>query len=107
MGDAMRKTLLSWTVGLALSLPGLANAAVTAEIGDAGILPGTSQSVGANTNQITGHGGLFDIDMYGFSWTGGALNIDTFGSFISDTALYLFDSNGLGIAADDDATLGN
>jgi hypothetical protein len=106
--DAMRKALISCIVGVfLLALPGAANAAVYVEIPDADHLPGTAQSVGANTTQIAGLGGGFDTDMFGFSWTGGALAIDTFGSFISDTTLYLFDSNGLGIAVNDDVSFAN
>ena len=89
-------------VGLAMmGMAGTANALIYAEIGDSGDLPATSQSVTNGTTQITGSAGSLDIDMYGFSWVGGALTIDTFGSTY-DTILYLFDSSGLGIAGNDD-----
>lgn len=84
-----------------LAVVGSANANLIVEFGDAGELLTTAQSVGNNTTQITGSAGSSDVDMYNFSWGGGALTIDTFGSTF-DTDLYLFDSTGLGIAENDD-----
>src|SRR5262245_56225076 len=98
----MRKALISCIIGLAFFvMPRAANAVVYVETGDAGDLPATSQSVGASTTQISGIGAA-QIDMFGFSWAGGALTIDTFGSTFTDPILYLFDSGGLGIAGNDD-----
>ncbi len=98
----MFKKLFGALVGLAMmGMAGTANALIYAEIGDSGELPATSQSVTNGTTQITGSAGSGDIDMYGFSWVGGALTIDTIGSTF-DTILYLFDSSGLGIAGNDD-----
>lgn len=87
---------------LLLAVAGSANATVIIESGDAGELLTTAQSVGNSTTQITGTAGSSDVDMYNFSWGGGALTIDTVGSSF-DTDLYLFGSTGLGIAENDDA----
>lgn len=92
-------------LGLMVAAP--ASAVVVAEVGDAGDLVGTAQTVAAGTTQITGLGGrsttgISDVDVFEFGWGGGALTIDTGGSSF-DTMLYLFDDNGFGIAGNDDA----
>jgi len=99
----MKTKELVVTMGLlaGLGISGAANAAYM-ETGDAGDLPSSSQTVSDGTTQISGNASSNDIDMFGFSWTGGALTIDTVGS-LYDTILYLFDTAGLGIAGNDDA----
>jgi hypothetical protein len=100
--------MVAATVGLVATQ---ATAMTVAEVGDAGHVPGTAQAVAGGTTQITGQGsGLdattTDIDVYAFDWGGGSLTIRTFGSTF-DTMLFLFDSTGLGITAnDDDITFG-
>jgi hypothetical protein len=99
----MKAIKLAVTMGLlaGIGISGAANAAYM-ETGDAGDLPSSAQAVGDGTTQISGNAGLGDIDMFGFSWSGGALTIHTTGASI-DTILYLFDTAGLGIAGNDDA----
>jgi hypothetical protein len=98
----MKAIKLAVTMGLlaGIGVSGVANAAYM-ETGDAGGLPSSSQTVSDGTTQISGNAGSNDIDMFGFSWTGGALIIDTIGSSY-DTILYLFNSAGLGVAGNDD-----
>jgi len=91
------KTFLTMSA-FALSVP--ANALVVNEVGDAGQLVGSEQVVAAGTTTITGYLSG-DADLYGFGWGGGSLTIDTLGSSI-DTQLFLFDSTGAGIFANDD-----
>ena len=92
------KTFLTMSA-FALSVP--ANALVVNEVGDAGQLVGSEQVVAAGTTTITGYlNGA--ADLYGFGWGGGNLTIDTLGSAISDTQLFLFDSTGAGVFSNDD-----
>jgi hypothetical protein len=84
---------------------GTAQAVVYNEVGDTGELPGTAQQVGVGVDQIAGTYFSFEVDMYGFSWGGGALTIDSPDVF--DPMLMLFDSTGLGVALNDDIVLGD
>jgi len=87
-------------------LPGMAMASIATELGDAGYLTGTAQTVAAGTTQINGLGGTNgDIDMFRFTWGGGDLTMSTSGS--GDPALYLFNSAGIGLVANDDISLGD
>src|SRR5262245_62140467 len=78
-----------------------------AEIGDAGDLPGTAQiAVGSNPlTQITGSLGLMDGDLYRIHIsspsTFSATTVGAGGTLI-DSQLFLFDSAGMGIYANDD-----
>lgn len=81
-------------------------AAPWAEVGDAGDLPltaNTPNGVGALTS-ITGVAGGSDEDMYRICLTGGGtFSASTVGSVLVDTQLFLFDSAGLGVEANDDS----
>lgn len=82
-----------------------ANADTFVEPGDAPALP-PGQSLPAGTDAISGSftdGN--DVDLYSFTWSGGVLVIDTFGS-PEDTQLHLFDGAGVGIGENDDAAVG-
>ena len=74
--------------------------------GDAGQLTGTAQMVGVIGGGDTIQGTIedaSDVDLFGFSWGGGLLEINTFGAFVFDTQLHLFDSTGAGIGENDDS----
>jgi hypothetical protein len=92
---------------LALTLAaGSALAAVHTEAPDAGSFVATAQSVANGTTSISGiglYGGEaeHDVDVYAFSWAGGALTINTTSG--SDPVLYLFNNAGLAIQANDDS----
>jgi HYR domain len=81
-----------------------ANAAV--EQGDAGDLPATAQDLSSEVvERIDGlaDGGL-DVDMYRLCLTGGrTFSASTVGGSDVDTQLFLFDSNGRGVYANDDS----
>ncbi len=81
-----------------------ANAQVFMEIGDATDTP-PGQSVDNGTTSIIGFNAGNDADVYGFSWSGGILTIDSFGSTF-DTQLHLFDIAGNGIGENDDSSNG-
>ncbi|MET0106126.1 MAG: DVUA0089 family protein [Sedimenticola sp.] len=85
-------------------LAGTAQATTVAEIGDAGDLMGSAQVLGAGTTAITGSGGSGDIDLYSFGWSGGSFTASTSASI--DPQLFLFNSSGYGILADDDSAGG-
>jgi len=86
-----------------LAVPLTANAIPINEVGDAtDLLPG--QSVADGTTQINGNLSAGDTaDLFAFSWSGGVLTIDTFGPFVFDTQLSLFDGAGNGIGENDDS----
>jgi len=86
---------------------GTANATPVNELGDAGSLTGSAQTIGAGVSTITGSTGPNDTeDLYGFTWGGGLFEAATNGLFGSsrdfDTMLFLFDSAGTFIAANND-----
>jgi hypothetical protein len=78
-----------------------------AEVGDAGALPGTAQSVtgGGPLTNITGTLASADADMFAVFILGAftATTVGTTGT-VSDTQLFLFDSAGRGVLANDDAS---
>jgi hypothetical protein len=82
-----------------------------AEIGDAGDLPGTAQiTVGSNPlTQITGSLDLMDADLFRIHISSpGTFSATTVGAggTLIDSQLFLFDSAGLGIYANDDQSGG-
>jgi hypothetical protein len=107
MGVLLRKTVSIFlsTVVVAAVAVASASAAPWAEVGDAGHLPGTAQTPngsGALTT-ITGAVGGGDADVYRICLTGeGTFSADTSGSALPDTQLFLFDSDGMGVEANDD-----
>ncbi|MDQ7012603.1 MAG: DVUA0089 family protein [Planctomycetota bacterium] len=89
-----------------VAVAGSANAQVFNEIGDATDTP-PGQSVTNGTTSIMGTNMGADADVYGFSWGGGSLTIDSFGGADGfDTQLHLFDGNGNGIGENDDSSNG-
>jgi hypothetical protein len=74
------------------------------EIEDAGELIADAQFVGGGVDTI--HGNLPDFrgaDLFAFDWGGGAFVVDTFGSTMPDTMLFLFNAAGQGIWKNDQA----
>ena len=92
------------TVAALAALAGTAYGQVFNEIGDATDTP-PGQSVTNGTMTIVGNDGGNEADVYGFSWGGGSLTMDTFGSTF-DTQLHLFDIAGNGIGENDDSSNG-
>ncbi len=78
---------------------------------DAGDLPGTAQQVGTIGDGDSIIGSLTpagDVDMFAFTWGGGTLQINTFGSLDNqnnplDTMLSLYNADGTGIALNNNA----
>lgn len=86
-----------------VAVAGAANAQVYNEMGDATDTP-PGQSVTNGTTSIVGTNLGNDADVYGFSWGGGSLTMDTFGGGGAfDTQLHLFDIAGNGIGENDDS----
>jgi hypothetical protein len=98
------------TAAIAVILLALAPSAFAAsESGDAGSLPSTAQDLGAGAvTQILGSftGGA-DVDVYRVCLTDGAsFSASTVAPMSLDTQLFLFDADGLGVYANDDAAIG-
>jgi hypothetical protein len=98
------------TAAIAVILLTLAPSAFAAsESGDAGSLPSTAQDLGAGgVTQILGSftGGA-DVDVYRVCLTDGAsFSASTVAPMSLDTQLFLFDADGLGVYANDDAAIG-
>jgi hypothetical protein len=104
----MRRKILLGLVSsaiLAVAAVSSALAAPYAETGDAGDLPGTAQNTSGSGDltAITGTAGGPDADMYRICLTGGGtFSATTVGGAGFDTQLFLFDSAGMGIEANDD-----
>jgi len=97
----MKYVKLCLALGLCL-IGATANAQTFNELGDAtSFLLG--QPVTNGITQIDGFLAAGDEDLYSFFWSGGSLEIDTFGTTGFDTQLHLFDGAGLGIGENDDA----
>jgi len=92
--------------GLLLGASSGAHAIVFTEVGDAGNLLATSQSVANGTTQISGlYAGPIDQDLFAFSWGGGQFIADTssgVGPLLGDPQLFLFDSAGDLVFGNDD-----
>lgn len=95
-------------LAIALSAVGstAAMATTVAEVGDAGQTLATAQMLGGGTTAITGSLTSSNADIFGFAWAGGAFYADTLGSAHSDTQLFLFNSAGAGVWANDDGLSG-
>ena len=78
------------------------------EQGDAGDIPGTAQvTTGSGAlNSIRGTLAAGDVDMYKITICDAAAFTAIVGGDISDTQIFLFDSAGNGVAANDDSPLG-
>ncbi|MEN7343095.1 MAG: DVUA0089 family protein [Pseudomonadota bacterium] len=97
----MIKRLIQTAAAACLIVAGSAQATVMTEGADTGQLIGTAFMVDSGTTQIDGRLANCCADLWGFTWNGGDLTIDTGGSNF-DTQLFLFDSAGSGIVANDD-----
>jgi len=98
--------LAAFALVFATASPAGAQSTVT-EIGDAGSLLTTAQVIRGPVDEITGTLATLDQeDVYGLCLAGGqTFSATTAGSDIADTQLFLFDSTGHGVYAnDDDAT---
>ena len=88
-----------------LLFAGAANATLIFEAGDAGDSIGTAQILPGSTDSVTGNLSFSDADLYGFNWGGGNLALEiTSADF--DSQLFLFDSLGTIVAANDDGGAG-
>jgi hypothetical protein len=77
------------------------------EVDDAGELIAEAQFVGGGVDVIHGDiGGFRDADLFLFHWGGGAFVVDTLGSAMHDTILFLFDAAGRGIWKNDEVASG-
>lgn len=104
----MKFKKLAIAMAIALSAVGstASFASIYAEVGDSGQTLGTAQILGGGTTGITGSLTASNADMFSFVWGGGAFYADTFGSAHSDTQLFLFNSTGAGVRANDDGLAG-
>jgi len=102
----MKMIMKKLALVIALSAVGSTAAWATthAEVGDAGQTLGTAQMLAGGTTAITGSLSS-DADLFGFAWGGGAFYADTLGSAF-DTQLFLFNSAGAGVWANDDGLSG-
>lgn len=96
------KTLWAFTTTCALFVGAWAQ--TWTEQGDAGDTPETAQSTGSGTlTAIQGNLGTNDVDMYAIHITDpSSFSASTVGGATWDTQLFLFDSNGKGVVAEDD-----
>jgi hypothetical protein len=82
--------------------PAFAIQILESDAGDAGETLTTAQVLEAGTTVVVGTTSLNDkIDLFSFGWAGGDFSANT-SSVEFDTQLYLFDSAGFGIQANDD-----
>ena len=110
-GSIGRRLMLAWAVAAAaLAVAPAAGASAYTENGDAGSLPATAQfTLGAGPGPLTSISGTIssttDRDMYEIYISGdGTFSATTVGQpgTVFDTQLFLFDSNGRGVFANDD-----
>jgi hypothetical protein len=105
----VRKTTLPLILTSCLISASLAFGSTFTEIGDAGTLPAAAQ-VTSGTGPLTAISGMLTLaadfsDMYEIFLTGGGtFSATTTGGAAFDTELFLFDSTGHGVYAQDDVT---
>jgi hypothetical protein len=95
--------IMALAAGLGVPLSGVAQ--VHVELGDAGELPGTAQIITGLPvlTSITGSLGANDADMFRFHSPGGIFSATvTVLSSAGDSQLFLFNSTGFGVLANDD-----
>jgi hypothetical protein len=104
---SQRLTRSAATAAIAVIFLGLAPSAfAVSESGDAGSLPATAQDAGSGAvteilGSFTGGG---DVDVYRVCLSDGAsFSASTVGQTTLDTQIFLFDSEGVGVYANDDA----
>lgn len=94
------------TALMSVGIAGKGLAVSLTESGDAGDSLGTAQAgnepVGTTLDGINGTIGSGDIDLYQIFISGPSFSASTVGSTGLNTVLYLFNSNGLGVYANDD-----
>ena len=107
---SQRLTRTAATAAIAVIFLALAPSALAvSESGDAGGLPSTAQNVGSSAvTQILGSfTGGGDVDVYHLCLSNGAsFSASTVGQTALDTQIFLFDSQGFGVYANDDAATG-
>jgi hypothetical protein len=89
-----------------LALAAAPGAFAASETGDAGDLPSTAQDLGDGpvTTVLGSYSGAGDSDMYRICLTDGAsFSASTVGATTLDSQMFLFDSQGYGVYANDDA----
>jgi hypothetical protein len=104
------KMLKAAFTGLILSVSGFANAGLILEIGDTGDSLNTAQILAGGTTQVSGTITTnSDVDLFGFYWGGGLLDLNVYQANNSslDTQISLFDSLGFGLFHNDDAPFPN
>lgn len=90
-------TFIAATLAVQASFAGVFN-----EVGDAGQTLATTQMVSGGTTAIVGSLGSGDgADVYKFDWNGGTFQASTSTNF--DPMLFVFDSNGMKLAFNDDS----
>lgn len=100
-----RKFLLVLAIAflMLLMVEGVGTATTVTEIGDAGSSLGTAQILIGGTDVVTGSlSPESDVDIFSFNWGGGNFYVSTVGTTSFDSQLFLFDSTGLGVQANDD-----
>jgi uncharacterized UPF0146 family protein len=107
---SQRLTRTAATAAIVVVFLGLAPSALAvSESGDAGDLPSTAQDLGSGpVNEILGSfTGGGDVDVYRVCLSDGAsFSASTVGQTALDTQIFLFDSEGFGVYANDDAASG-
>ncbi|KXI28198.1 hypothetical protein AX660_17625 [Paraglaciecola hydrolytica] len=103
------KMLKAAFAGLFLSATGFANAGLILEIDDTGDSLITAQILAGGTTQVSGTIDTnSDIDLFGFYWGGGILDLNVYQDNSGlDTQIFLFDSLGFGLFHNDDAPFPN
>lgn len=97
----MKKTMAWLALAAALTGSQAASAGVHVESGDAGYSAATAQALAGGVNLISGRlGGSDAVDIYRFTWGGGAFSARTWTN--ADSMLFLFNSTGKPLAFNDD-----
>jgi hypothetical protein len=106
-GNMKRVVLVVMAIGM-MAWAGQALATPYAETGDTGDSLATAQMLPSGTTTVTGIIAPQDADLFQFGWGGGSFYVDTNGSVdtavggVLDTQLFLFNSAGQGVQANDD-----
>jgi len=96
----MKKMMALLIAGAVFGLVGQAAATAYTEVGDAGQTLASAQTLTGGTTVV--YGGLnSDADMFRFGWGGGSFYVNTVGT-AWDSQLFLFNSTGQGVQANDD-----
>lgn len=94
---------IALATAIVLVQPLAANAAAFSETTDAGSTIASATLASSGTTSIQGSLGSGDADIFGFNWNGGSFYVNT-STTSWDTQLFLFDSTGHGLYANDDGS---